>query len=32
MDVNKILEPYGTKNLIKYFIGYNYYDVIRPYL
>ena len=33
-DVNKILvskkEPYGTKNLLKYFIGYNDNDVIRP--
>ena len=33
IDVHKILvskeEPYGTKNLFKYFIGYNY-DVIRP--
>ena len=31
--VNKILvskkEPYGTKNSLKYFIGYNYDDVIR---
>ena len=23
-------EPYGTKNLFKYFIGYNDNDVIRP--
>ena len=34
IDANKILvskeEPYGTKNLFKYFIGYNYNDVIRP--
>ena len=33
IDVNKILdskkEPYGTKNALKYFIGYND-DVIRP--
>ena len=33
-DVNKILvskkEPYGTKNALKYFIGYNDNDVIRP--
>ena len=33
IDVNKILvskkEPYGTKNLLKYFIGYNDNDVIR---
>ena len=33
-DINKILvskrEPYGTKNALKYFIGYNYNDVIRP--
>ena len=32
-DVDKILvskkEPYGTKNALKYFIGYND-DVIRP--
>ena len=32
--VNKILvskeEPYGLKNLFKYFIGYNDNDVIRP--
>ena len=31
IDVNKILvskvEPYGTKNLFKYFIGYNANDV-----
>ena len=34
MDVNEILvskkEPYGTKNTLKYFIGYNDNDVIRP--
>ena len=34
VDVNKILvsknEPYDTKNALKYFIGYNYNDVIRP--
>ena len=34
IDVNKILvskkEPYGTKNSLKYFIGYNDDDVIRP--
>ena len=33
-DVNKILvskkESYGTRNLLKYFIGYNDDDVIRP--
>ena len=33
-DVNKILvskkEPYDTKNVLKYFIGYNDNDVIRP--
>ena len=33
-DFNKILvskkESYGTKNLHKYFIGYNDGDVIRP--
>ena len=23
-------EPYGTKNLFKYFIGYNDNDIIRP--
>ena len=36
IDVNKILvskkEPYGTKNSLKYFIGYNDDDVIRPNL
>ena len=34
LDVNKILvskkESFGTKNSIKYFIGYNDDDVIRP--
>ena len=34
IDVNKILvskkEPYSTKNALKYFIGYNDDDVIRP--
>ena len=34
IDVNKILvsknESYGTKNSLKYFIGYNDGDVIRP--
>ena len=34
IDVDKILvskkEPYGTKNSFKYFIGYNYNDVVRP--
>ena len=34
IDVNKILvskkESYDTKNLCKYFIGYNDGDVIRP--
>ena len=34
VDVNKILvskiESYGTKNVLKYFIGYNGNDVIRP--
>ena len=33
IDVNKILvskkESYGTKNSLKYFIGYNEGDVIR---
>ena len=33
-DVNKIFtskeEPYGTKNSLKYFTGYNDNDVIRP--
>ena len=33
IDVNKILvskkEQYGTKNSLKYFIGYNDNDVIR---
>ena len=34
ININKILvskkEPYGTKNALKYFIGYNDNDVIRP--
>ena len=34
IDVNKMLvskkESYGTKNSLKYFIGYNDGDVIRP--
>ena len=34
VDVNKILvskkEPYGTKNALKYFIGCNDNNVIRP--
>ena len=34
IDVNKILvskkESYGTKNSLKYFIGYNNGDIIRP--
>ena len=34
IDVNKILvskeESYGTKNSLKYFIGYNDDNVIRP--
>ena len=34
IDVNKILvskkETYGKYNSFKYFIGYNYNDVIRP--
>ena len=34
IDVNNILvskkEPYGTKNSLKYFIGYNDNDIIRP--
>ena len=34
IDVDKILvskkEPGGTKNALKYFIGYNDNDVIRP--
>ena len=34
IDVDKILvskkESYGTKNALKYFIGYNDDDVIRP--
>ena len=35
IDVNKILvskkEPYGTKKALKYFLGYNDNDVIRPF-
>ena len=34
LDVNKIAvfkkESYGTKNSLKYFIGYNDDDIIRP--
>ena len=34
IDVNNILvskkEPYGTKDFLKYFIGYNDNDNIRP--
>ena len=34
IDVNSILvsrkEPYGNKNSLKYFIGYNDNDIIRP--
>ena len=34
IDVNKILvskkEPHSTKNALKYFIGYNDNDAIRP--
>ena len=34
IDINKILvtkkEPFGTKNVLKYFLGYNNNDVIRP--
>ena len=34
IDVNNILfskkEPYGNKNSLKYFIGYNGNDIIRP--
>ena len=34
IDVNKMLvwkeEPCGTKNALKYFIGYNDNDAIRP--
>ena len=33
-DVNNILvskkEPYGTKNSLKYFIGYNDNEIVRP--
>ena len=36
LDVNKILvskkESYGTKNYLKYFIGYNDDDAIRTFL
>ena len=35
VDVNKILvskkEPYSSKNALKYFIGYNDNDVLRPF-
>ena len=34
IDVNNILvykkEPYGNKNSVKYFFGYNYNDIIKP--
>ena len=34
IDVNNILvskkEPYSNRNLLKYFIGYNYNDIIKP--
>ena len=34
IDVNNMLvskkEPYGNKNSVKYFIGYNKNDIIRP--
>ena len=34
IDVNNILvskkEPYGNKNSLKYFIGYNDNDIIKP--
>ena len=34
IDVNNILvskkEPFGTKNSLKYFIGHNDNDIIRP--
>ena len=34
IDINNILiskrEPYGNKNLVKYFIEYNDNDIIRP--
>ena len=34
IDVNKVLvskkEPYGTNNVLKYFIGYNRNGIIRP--
>ena len=29
LDVNKILESYGTKNSLNYFIGYNDDNVTR---
>ena len=36
IDVNNILvskkEPYGNKNLVKYFIGYNDNDIIDYYV
>ena len=36
IDVNNILiskkEPYGTKNLFKYFIGYNDNDILDHYV
>ena len=36
IDVNKILvskkDPYGTKNSLKYFIGYNDNDIIDHYV
>ena len=36
IDVNNILvskkEPYGNKNLVKYFIGYNENDIIDHYV
>ena len=35
IDINNILvskkEPYGNKNSVKYFIGYNDNDIIRPF-
>ena len=34
IDIDKILvskkEPYGKKDSIKYFVGYNYHDYIEP--
>ena len=34
LDINKIVvfkkESYGTKTSLKYFIGYNHDDIIRP--